>query len=267
MPILFDQVNISVSGISFMTKSASINSSTDLSASRSLNGYPIVKNTYNTMVISKFDMEYYLETNNNPNQYLIDSIKSMANPMSQSPVIIKGGGISGSFYLQSYSLDVAPNSLVTANASFISFYPLSGQLIAESATENLLLSSGLAHSWSATLSEDSDPFYSFSYFFDADIKPIYIIGKKEPKQVNIGSASETIKITRNDFVTLDVTGKISDQILTLKTGNLQGLYAYYDLNHPYYIPIALSGFTLTSAQTDFVVDDFVKTSLNFIKNY
>jgi hypothetical protein len=177
-------------------------------------------------------------------------------------------GVTGSFYLDSLDLKVTPNSPLKINASFTSYFPLSGYIQNKTPTTvfNISESSGLGHGWETyvTLSDNTTyPTYDFSYNFRAAWEPEYVIGNLYPNQVHFMGGTETFNFVRDFYTGISFSGDDILPYLNLVDKNVvileMGRHYYDAYQHSLCVP--LSGKTKGTSITA-NVDDFVRVSVD-----
>jgi hypothetical protein len=191
---------------------------------------------------SQIQINYYVEPANEPNHILINELRNYN--ASSFPIRVVVGGITGAAYLNSYSLSVEPNELVTASATYSVYTPLSGQLTNQpSATSyNAGRGSGIAHSWlvypKMASGHLTGSIASLNYSFSPNFQPIYKIGNPNPTEVKFINANEEFSIiseydNRILYSGQAFTGKYFDiQIIEINplsglfTANTSKLYLY-----------------------------------------
>lgn len=205
-------------------------------------------------VTHTLSISYVLKTESEPNYQIYNSLKNLSDSSSHVPVNIKMGGISGDFYLNSYSVSSSPNMLSTAQANYISFSKTldgylndakqsnyeflttesgedfitedgSALIITEGSLDYVGEYTGLANGWTTFLYENGsiaqDPVYDFNYSFQAEWEPSYIIGSKIPSQVDLMNYRESISLVREVYTKPKFSGE--DIYLSQdETGNFDG---------------------------------------------
>lgn len=224
--------NVFINGTGLMVQSASINSSNSTFPVQSIGKRGFSKYIANGPITHSISLDYILKTDNEPNYQIYNQIKDHVNSSTFQECELVIGGISGSFYLDSYSVSSSPNNLTTARASYISFeetlggylndykrdaYTLltteSGSeietedgmyvLITEDSPNYVGNSSEFANGWSTYFYENNElvqnSVYDFSYSFQSTWEPSYIIGSKIPSQVDLMGYSESITVLRDIY--------------------------------------------------------------------
>ena len=133
-----------------------------------------------------------------------------------SGVLISGAGVHGIGFLNSYSFNVASNSVSTSSASF-TFYGsatqdvLSGQLADSTATVGIgstvaqYASTGIAHgrytplTTLATTSPEAGTVFGADYSISFNHSPIYKLGQELPELTMYTTAQESINVTEDVF--------------------------------------------------------------------
>tara|TARA_R110002020_G_scaffold203301_1_gene406919 strand:+ start:345 stop:1280 length:936 start_codon:yes stop_codon:yes gene_type:complete len=153
--------------------------------------------------------------------YLADAIKRSPNSET-SGVIVKCAGVSGVGFLNSYSFNVAANSISSSSASFSLFgsgdaLPVSGRLtgidvgVGAAATANQI-TSGIVHGRRTTMPpalatsiaapgtiSETATIYGADYSISFNHNPIYKIGQEFPSTTLYTTAAESLNVTEDLF--------------------------------------------------------------------
>lgn len=125
--IWYDRCEISVGGTGLYAESVGLSLSNSLEPIYTVGNAGIGNQSPNGPIQASFRMNYFVRVSAEPAFQIINQIKEVGN--SHGGVQIVFGGITGyNCYLNSYNIKAAPNSLNMANAGYISFIPVSGQL-------------------------------------------------------------------------------------------------------------------------------------------
>ena len=214
--IFFNNCDVRVNGTGVMAENVSLSTSNALVAVRSMGRNLAETSDPDGQYSTQVRMSYYLEVEKDPvyangTDYL-GMVHNVVNPNYEDiPAnIIVVAGITGAYYLNSYSLSVSQNDVIKAQASYVGFTPPTG--IIQKRAEKLDYAesfSGLAHSWTTTLiAEESvilEPVYDFQYDFKGVVNPIYVLGQKYPKQVQLLTAEETISVIK-ESASINISG-------------------------------------------------------------
>jgi len=158
-----------------------------------------------------------------------------------SGITITGPGVSGVGFLNSYSFNVASNSISTSSASFTFFgsgtqLPVSGRLGDSTSfplTDNTKLATGVAHgrytpltTLSTTIGAGDDPdptdngtVFGADYSISFNHNPIYKVGQEFPVTSLYTTAQESINVTEDIFQ----SGLAFDETASDYTIDLHGL--------------------------------------------
>lgn len=215
---------------------------------------------------STLDFSYYIEGSDpifKSASYIRTGIFLNSFPEINVPVTLKFAGISGSFYPTRYSFSVTPNSRIQANASFSSFSDISGSLSSKAASNNLMSGSGIAHAWNTKISGNiTNTIYNtleFDYSLNINWDPIYSIGQRRPRQVNLSAGQETF-----DFVVED--GDSNFDAVTLSTSKNSTVYIG-DFSTQTIFSINTSGSDIDSSSLGLNVEDVVKNKLSLKRTF
>lgn len=264
-----------------MAQSVTLNSSNSVVPVQSVGKRGFAKYVPNGPVTNTVSISYVLKTEREPNYQIYNTLKNLSDSSSYSPVEIKMGGISGNFYLNSYSVSSSPNNTSTAQANYINYdLNLSGHLNDQKdySLDYTGDYEGFGNGWTTFLYENNsltqDPVYDFGYSFQAEWEPTYLVGSKTPSQVDLMSYQESISLIRevytkpkfsgeNIYLSQNETGDFDG---TYKDANLRiyGLYKLCDGSGDY-LSFALSGANITASTVNFQLNDLVLTETNATK--
>tara|TARA_R110002110_G_scaffold266672_1_gene482410 strand:+ start:31 stop:915 length:885 start_codon:yes stop_codon:yes gene_type:complete len=173
--------------------------------------------------------------------FLASGIKHSVGSMA-SGVTISGAGVKGIGFLNSYSFNVASNSISTSSASFTFFgsgsqLPVSGRLADSTATVGLgtttggSLATGVAHGRYTPLTtlqttlnpgggdEEGGTVFGADYSISFNHNPIYKVGQEFPVTSLYTTAQESINVTEDIFQ----SGLAFDETASDYTIDLHGL--------------------------------------------
>lgn len=210
--IYYDQCELRINNTGVIATSANLNSDIALGPVYTLGKRKPFKRLVTTgPASSTFQIQYIINPTGDPGFNTISEIKNFISaPTNYNGVTIALAGITGySCYLNNYSIKIEPNNVITAQASYISYVPISGDISIKS-NPNSAVSDSIAHSSRINIvsgkSLDGDS-YSFSYAFNCNLNPIYVLGQREPVEVKPIRAQETVNMTENVFNKLVYTGE------------------------------------------------------------
>jgi len=269
--------NISINNTGIMAQSVSINSSNSTFPVQSIGKKGFSRYIANGPITHSVSIDYILKTDDEPNYNIFNSIKSHINSSSFQKCDIVMGGISGSFYLDSYSVSSSPNNLTTAKATYISFEEsLSGYLNDSKITDGSLnyvgSTTGFSNGWSTYFYENEElsqsSVYDFSYSFRASWEPSYVMGSRVPSQVDLMEYSESISVVRDIYTKPVFSGDplyFSQDI----SGNFNGtnrnselrVYGLWKLcgGDGSFLNFSLSGSSITSSTVSYSLGDTILT--------
>jgi hypothetical protein len=136
-----------------------------------------------------------------------------------------GGLLYSGLYLDNFSFSVEPNSIVSAQASFFTYDPPSGQIGSDYTyastlnNQNFLHGSRMAAPGGTTLLapdtyetqvENYDELFSIGYNFKAEYLPVKILNYRRPKTVKLNGASEEFEMSESLYRRILYTGESRD---------------------------------------------------------
>lgn len=210
--IYYDQCELKINNTGVLATSASLNSDITLGPVYTLGKRKPFKRQVTTgPASSTFQIQYIINPTGDPAFNTVSEIKNFISaPTNYDGVTVALGGITGNrCYLNNYSIKIDPNNVIVAQATYISYHPISGALDIKTNPNNASADS-IAHSSKVNLisgkSLNGDP-YSFTYTFTCNLNPIYVLGQREPVEVKPIRAQETVNMTENIFNKLVYTGE------------------------------------------------------------
>lgn len=279
----FDQIDIVVDGTGIICEGFSLDSSNNMEPAYSV-GYKGVINQIPTNAIKNtIRVNYLPKLDAEPIFAQVTRIKTCTGSYTEySGINIIFGGVTGrNCFLETYGLQSSPNQLVKGNASFITYFPLSGVLRQKPSSVTITnLSGQIPHGWTTHIisgnSYLTSPVYDFNYDFNADWEPTYILGNEEPIQIDLLQGSERMTFLRDVYHHIQFTGETpqnqdSNSLIEYVEGDDNIDILKYDFlsntnSTNQGIVISLSGYRITSSNLNASIDDFVKT-VTQINNY
>ena len=273
----YDQIDVSLNGSGIMAESAEITTSPSLQSVYSLGQRGIWNQVPSAPITSNISINYYLETNYDHNKNTIDFLKTGYTSTYHPSTRVVIGNITGSGYLQSFSISAQPNSPILANVNYICYHELAGGLAQRNNTikYNTTNSSGLAHGYSLHITSSGNsqivPTYGFNYNFSTDWSPMYKMGDKNPIQVNYLGANERFDLIRDVYTGvnlisgvaltgyLNITGDTNLDIISLSSSVNMVNTSTMNFN--------LSGAKVNSNLLSAQLDDFIRIQTTATNNY
>jgi hypothetical protein len=243
-----------------------------LNINRSVNSTYVISQQNSSQTIktkeneSTLDFTYFIDQYDpllNAVNYIRTGVFFNSFPEVNIPLAIKAAGISGMFYPTRYSLSITPNAKLTASVTLNNFSDLSGQLSPKPISNVLLSGSGVAHSWNAVMSGNlTNQIYNvlnFNYDMNINWEPIYSIGQKRPRQLNLSAGQENFTIAVED-------ADSNFNNTTLSTSKNATLYSYNFIGSQI-LSINTSGSDIDSASLDVNMDDYARNKLVLKKTF
>ncbi len=265
--ILFDKCDVKINGTGIIAESASIDESVQLQFIEAVGYRGNLGPSSNGPRISTIQIDYFIETRNEPNYKIVSGLKRNQNTFHYEPISVVVNSITGSGYLENYLIRTTQDDLARASATFICFVPLSGNLTETRWTGvvNRDGVSGLAHGWNTKMylpdnSTATDNFYSFGYEFKANWDPIYVVGAQRPAQVQLAQINETVSLNSDFYRPIfnsGIDGETQVRFHRIELGNVSGVY--YANIEP--LCFYISGFSLQNQRINAQVNQFLNTDL------
>ena len=221
---LFNNIHIAIDRSGILADDVSLSSSNSLDPIYSVGKRNPVSISPNGSLTNSIRISYTPQLDNNPVHSGMNSLRNLLTGdnmyslhQAYSGHTIEFAGLTGyDFYLQNYSVQIQPNLPVKANASFVSFLPLSGTILPKDS--HIKYSTDLSapvipFGWSAFATNSSAALlsrvYGMDYSFDAQFEPTYQVGSTIPQQVNFMGADEKLSLVRDDFVKVYHSGRLA----------------------------------------------------------
>jgi hypothetical protein len=264
--IHFKDVKVGINGTGILADSASVSVNNDLIPVFAVGKKGLVNMTPNGGLGGSVSFNYLLEPGNEPVNGICKYIKDNTQSSYQS-VIVEVGGITGSYFLDSYSVRTVANDAVSAAASFITYFPVSGELSASpTLTFNPRENSGIAHSYTTTFFNGGEKittgqFSSFDYQFKANWNPVYTLGKKEPTHILLTSADERFEIEREFFKNITMSGDYLGSYVNIDKVKIFELSYLVD-NTGNFIDFEIDNHFVRAVTSDARLDDIAKVRIS-----
>tara|TARA_R110000822_G_scaffold67572_7_gene164496 strand:+ start:3286 stop:4119 length:834 start_codon:yes stop_codon:yes gene_type:complete len=276
--LFFDQTDVTVNGTGILAQSASLDIASNVQPFKSVGKRGIINQGPVGPKQNSAQASYLIELDNEPNYQTVDYLRNFNSTTQEvDPLTLNFGGVSGLFYLQSYSLQAQPNSPIQASVSYVGFNQTSGQVKEKSGTVsyNASSGSGIAFGFSAyltttgTYSVPGD--FAFSYDFSAAYTPIYRLGSTEPLVVKLMGGSETMSVIRTGIYDPSFSGvKASDVLFDMNgsTGiQIFGLKFLCDNDTSESLNINISGAVVSTTSVSYGVGQIALTETSFNKYF
>ncbi len=218
--------------------------------------------------------------------YLSSGIKGSINS-NASGALIQVAGLSGTGFLNSYSFNIASNSVSTSSASFTLFgsgevannenlnVPISGRLANSDfapVSDNARLATGIAHGRFTNLNDfrteltgptSNGTVFGADYSISFNHNPIYKVGQEFPTCTYYTTAAEQMTVTEDifnsglSFSGVNVNGEAGNVNL-----NVKGL-----IDNSAQMQIGMSGVKQINTSASVGLDDIVRTQKTLVAAY
>jgi hypothetical protein len=260
--IRFDNVTVGIDGTGLLANSIGISNNNNTEPLYSVGYKGSFGQMTNNSIGANCNINYYFELNNQFNENLLSSIKSIHQNFNYGNNVLSFAGITGSGYLTSYSFQIEPYSPIVATVNYNIYHPLTGTLL-EGRTHalNIINNSGIAHA-NHSFFYGNHRIFNFGYDFDAQWVPIYKIGSNIPTQVQLMSVNERISFVTDSFSPVDYFGKRTDIKFSLTSIRIKD-----DLvNQNYLFTLDLSDFTVINTSVEGRIDNYILTRVEAVRN-
>ncbi len=271
--LYFDQIDVSINETGLLAESASLSVENGLETVRAVGRKGTIATIPAGPLRNSFSVNYVAEVTREPNLGVLNSLKTIESTLSYDPLVIKFGGLSGSFFLEGYSLKFAPNDVARASVTYQGFTPLSGSLRASGMVDPPINVSGLMHGWT-TFSTTPDnfqrtPVLAFDYSFRANWEPVYVVGRAFPLQVQYLGADESMSFTTERFSHLPFSGQAVVDHLGFETPSIQAVSLSFvcDGNDSNLAQIDITNAQVKNKQVGANIGGVMQTTSIAIKSY
>lgn len=276
MRVFFDKVDCLIQDTGILAEAGTINSRNSVQPVFSIGKIGSHGQTPYGPVGSTIQFNYFPELDNEPNKFIIDTIKNITNDQTYTGVMVIVGGMTGfNCYLTRYSLEADINDPVRAQVNFVTFKPVLGQPASKARSPSYNTTNSIAHGWSTYLTDTgnylNNPTYNLSYEARVEWDPNYVMGNPEPSGVSLMSVNETVAFTRDVSRTILHSGE-SGSVFLGTTGDMRFLnisFAYSSNPDTSLasLRIPLSGFIIQGSDTQAQLNDFMRTRTVMTRGY
>lgn len=201
-------IKITINGTGLLCNSATLSINANIDSIVAVGMSAFTDYQVNGGPTAEINLNYVPEIFAEPNKSISTNIRTYHNYSENFQLVY--AGITGDYYLKSYSFAVNELNEAQATASYICYNQLSGNYAVLNNTNydssDLL---GIGHAWSTyAVKENGDDvdIINFDYQFNCNIKPFYKIGSPYAHQVMYLGSNESFNITRNTYSTLNYSG-------------------------------------------------------------
>lgn len=225
--------------------------------------------------------------------YLASGIKGSINSLA-SGAVIQVAGLSGSGFLNSYSFNIASNSVSTSSASFTLFgsgavgvgshqtlnLPITGRLANSDfapVSDNARLATGIGHGRFTNLDDfrteltsptSNGTVFGADYSISFNHNPIYKVGQEFPTCTYYTTAAEQMTVTEDIFNSgLSFSGTNVDNPNGNVNLNVKGLASVADTPSNAKMQIGMSGVKQINTSASVGLDDIVRTQKTLVAAY
>lgn len=239
MPPIYnnDNIEIAINSTGLLINTANFSVSPSLEQIQTLGTLNYYDFQPNEGISHRVSMTYTPEISNEPNFNIAQGSKAQ-NIFLDRNFELSFAGISGNYYLQSYSFSVNELNEATANATYVCYGQLSGDYQSSShVSYDATNLSGIPHAWT-TYAEKSNGdsvsnIKSFEYSYENNLKPFYKLGSPYPHQVMSMGLKEKYDIIRDVYSSLSYSGaavnQFYDGLYKFRCASVSGLLSTTEL--------------------------------------
>lgn len=188
----YNNAKISITGQSFMAESVGISLNNSISSSLLLNRRSSEDYLPEQGIEGTLSLKYYLTG--------IDPLKSFIKN-EKDPISINFNGLGiKSGYLTSYNFEASPFSPVSIDANIVFYDNLTGSFSPSTETNSPSnFSTFKSLSFDVTGLNINENTISFSYKYDSQIEPLYVVGEVTPKEIRFLEKTQGLSINTYDL--------------------------------------------------------------------
>jgi hypothetical protein len=262
MAILGKNCSIRINNTGLIAESVSLSQSNSLVPIYAIGRAGCNNNSINGQIKNTLSISYLMDYLGEPNLFTISGYK--AN-LTTTGVNVRFDGLSGSFYLESLSFNLQPNSAVIANAGFVNFDNITGHFTGGNPYNVTgFVNYRSYNGFSSFITNSNRPILDLDYQFQASLEPIYRVGQKTPYNVILNNSNENIKITMDNWTGINFYGSGIDKIIAsnpiLTISNLSNISGSGNFTFD------LTNAKMTEISTEANPTDIARTTYSFI-NY
>lgn len=267
MPILGRNCGITVNGTGLMASSVSLSQSSTLNHLIPIGFNNSSIYTVNGNLENEIKIDYLINNEQEPIYWNFSGIKTN---YSGVPLNINIGGLTGQFYLTSYSFNSSPNQPVTASVNLINFSNITGNftgLLIRNITGNL--NQEITNGASVIIRGSDNnllPIDDLSYSCNIEYIPLYKIGQKTPYSIIFNRAIENISISSDDYTGIGFYGFDSVSNILKGANNIQ-LSNFSTISGTNVLNFPISGARTSSLNQDFTTQGIIKNKYSIINLY
>ncbi len=220
-------------------------------------------------VVNSLDYSAIMEMDKDPTLRNASGIKvnlTAANTLSHP---INFAGVSGTFYLKSFSFSLLPNSPLVYQASYINFSNVSGTFTGRSYLYTGEINQRTVNGASAFITDINNarvPVYSLDYSLNVNVKPRYKIGLDIPYNVTALSAEENYEAEIETFNLVNFYGSDSYSVV-FRSGRKITLQNMVPLSGRFTSEFDISGSVVTQISNNLNPNSAFTTKYKFQKYY
>lgn len=274
MAIKFNNCEISINNDRILAQDVSISKNNDLSPVFGIGNRNPLKNTHVGPIKNNIKINYLLETNIEPNYYLVQKLKGYEQNVQ--PASITVCGLYGTGYLSSYNIFIDENDVIKASAEYDVYHEIQGEIeeqLPQSYTGyNTLSSLGLAHYWTTFIQDidgnNNGEIINLNYSYKTNWKPIYKIGDSLPCQVTLLNSQENFDITCENSPQVTFSGQnINDIIQSYYKIQINNISEIWTDANRFILYLYLASGQLVSCETNMSDNSVPISKLNIVKYY
>lgn len=218
----------------------------------------------NGPLISKLRTSYYLLNQYEP---ILSKINQYKITKTINPCLINFGTISGMFFIDSYSIQISPNSMIKADVSLTSYSDISGQTSQNTMSYNYSIDD-FSHALTSFMDISADNItinktYSVDYQFGFQYIPYYSINQRYPIDVNVARGEENIRFVSDLYIKPknEAENPLATNNITINN------FGFYKNNIGIPITFDYTNSIFNEVQVSSQTDDIVKATLSFKNIY
>jgi hypothetical protein len=231
------RIGSNINNLSYITATnANFNTANNITELKSIGMYNSSPIQFpNGFITNNFSFQYLIKSDD-PIKPIIELLKTGQFEEAPNYFVDLGGLTFPKAYLESFSITVNPSTVSSAQASFVSYTPASGQFGKTQVSIDQVRNPDFLHGEKANVvltpsttnnqSEDSSNYYGLTYNLRFQYAPIQTLAASYPKTIKYNGAVEELELTENLYRRILYTGDSKSISVSITSAcSLTGVYS------------------------------------------
>lgn len=276
MLIEFKDVQIEVSGLPIMVKSANLSYTSNIEHVYGVGYRGCVGYNMNGTPTNNLNLNYIMEISNDPNFSSVHNFVENYHLSNFQGINIVAGNISGTYYPIKYTINFdSNNGILDTSIDYENYYQTSGNLnTGQSLFYNTSSNDDIAHVWTSSLNIDQEPLLNlhiigFNYNCLLNWEPTYSIGQNKPVSVDLIGGRQTLSLILKNLNTINFTGMNFKEYFNKNniTIDIKPINALFNNNTNQLSIRGLSSGYINNYEINMQENDFVRIKMDIYKDF